>query len=249
MERLKTLIALIAFFLVFGPGCGVNAVNNGQKQDADGQKASQAFVDHLEKHGTVIGTKNPKHYDIEAKPFGSSTWLVYAKFKREAPSSTAIYIADKDGVREATLQNLVYAHAREFAVSSDEKDHRKLIESIVKIHSSNIHQHSAVMISSTKDIPGYHDPANGTLGNRSSRPLDADFRDVVRQSWRQEVSTRGDLYYIVYTYNQMGGFVSRYKFHFNATARDPNEKFHQWRIYTADHIIIGKNVGCTKGRK
>jgi hypothetical protein len=248
MERLIGIVVVFALFLVFAAGCGEKAVNNGQKQEDDAQKARQAFVDHLEKDGTAVGTKNPKDYDIEMKPLGSSTWLVFATFKKRAPGSTVIYIADKKGVRAATLQNLVYAHASEFAVSSNENDHRKIIESIVKIHSSNTHRHSAIMISSTKDIPGYHDPDNGIHGNRHSRPLDADFRDVVRQSWKQEISTTGYLYYVVYSYNQMDGCVGRYKFQFNASERDAKGQFHLWRIYTADHIVIGTNVGDFRGR-
>ena len=44
MERLNFVIALLAFFLVLVPGCSWKAVNNGQKEDPDGQKAIQAFV-------------------------------------------------------------------------------------------------------------------------------------------------------------------------------------------------------------
>ncbi|MCI0377520.1 MAG: hypothetical protein L0215_07935, partial [Gemmataceae bacterium] len=159
------------------------------------------------------------------------------------PSYTAIFIVDKEGVRKATLPDLAYAHAAEFPVSSDEKDHRKIIESIVFIHSAQADGVPARIISSTADIPGYKSE------NRFGRALDRDLEDVIRPSWKEERPKAGYLFYVVYSYNQMGGAVGRYKFQFNATARDDDGRFHQWRLYTAEHILLGTGIGDARWRK
>lgn len=240
----RQLHGLLLLFLMCGGGCtDGDAVKTPDYQVTDSRTARAAFVDHLSKHGTEIGTKTPSDYDIKVKPFGESTWLVDAAFKGETPTSRATYIVDQKNVHEATLRNLVYAHASKFPASSDEKKHREIIESIVEIHSSHGHGHPATLISSTKDIPGYEGVKKGIQGNRIGGPLDADLQSVVRPSWKEEWPTSGYLFYVVYTYNRLGGVVSRYKFQFNATSRDENEKFHQWRIYAVDHIILGRMVG------
>lgn len=215
----------------------------------DAQSARTAFVEYLSSHGKVFGWKSAADLaNIEVEIFGSSTWLVHATDKTQ-PSSTFTFIADGDGVREATLQNLIYAHTREFPASSDEKDHRKVIDSLIKLHSSQKHRHRAILISSTKDIPGYHDPDNGVVGRTGSWPLDPDLRNAVRPSWKEERPTMNALFYVVYTYNQMGGVVSRYKLRFDATSRDANGRLSEWRFSGADHIVLGKDIGNWTGRK
>lgn len=244
-----------AFLLLacFG-GCSAGS-NSGQPAKepptkvVDSRTARAAFHEYLAKGGSQFGWKSAADLaKIEVEQFGTSIWLVRATDKT-APSSTYILIADGDGVREATLQNLVYAHVREFPGSSKETDHRKIIESVVKLHSSQKHQHPATLISSTKDIPGYNDPDKGIIGRPGSWPLDRDMQVVVRPLWKEERPTIGYLFYVVYSYNQMGGVVSRYKFQFSDMSREKNKELREWRFSGADHIVLGTVIGNWSARK
>jgi len=228
------------FFLAFGGGC---ADGRAKIQVTNNQAVRKAFVDYLSNHGTEVGTKSASDYDIELKPFRQSTWLVYAAYKRDPLGRTPIYLVSEDGIRKATLKNLVYAHAREFPVSSDGKVHREIIESIIEISSSDGFRPPATIISSTRDIPGYDEVKKGRHGNRVGGPLDADLQSVIRPSWKDEWPTSGNLFYVVYTYKTLGGVVSRYKFQFCASSRDENMKFNQWRICNVEHLVLGKSVG------
>ena len=219
-----------------------SAAPYGPMNATNSQSVRALVLDYLAKHGSEMGTRVPADYEIDVQQFGKSTWLVYAKRKNLAPDSTTLFIADKNGVREGSLQNLVYAHAAEFPESADEKDHRKIIESIVKLFSSRGHGRAATIISSTNEILGYgrsnHEPGRDQDDGR----LDPDLERVVRPSWKEQRPSAGSLFYVLYTYNQIGGELSRYKFHFKATSRDANNSPNRWRVYTAQQITLGTRL-------
>lgn len=236
---------LLLVLLLFCAGCSdTKTVKASSNAVADAKTAREAFSDHLAKHGSDVGTISSAEYEIKVELFCDSIWLVSAKYKKDPEGRAVVYIVDGNGVRKATLQNLIYAHAKKFPASSDEKDHRSALGSVIRLHSSHDHRGPVNVISSTHDIPGYNIIMKGMDGNRIGGPLDVDLEKVIRPAWKQERRSGEDLFYIVYTYNQVGGVVSRYKFQFHTTpSRDSKGSFNQWRIYAADHIVLGTMVG------
>jgi hypothetical protein len=209
----------------------------------DAKTARAMVIDYLAEYGTEIGSKRPADYDLEAKLFTDSIWLVHAIFKKEMIGASSLFLVDRHGVRPATPQNLAVAHQQKFGASDSEDYHRKVIESIIHLHSSQGGRFPATLISNTSEIPGYDQIPTGATGARIGGPLDTDLEPVIRPLWKEEWPTSGYLFYVAYTYNPLGGTVSRYKFQFNATARDANGGFSRWKIYSAEHIVLGRMVG------
>jgi len=184
--------------------------------------ARRALGRYLAVKGSRAGSRKLSDFDVRVEPLGKSTWVIYAKYKHASPRFTHLYLADTEGVRPATLQNLEYAHRREFPRSFDKKTHERIMDSMIRLHTSAPHGRPAKIIASTRDIPGY-----------DNKPLDADLEGVIRSPWSFK-NEQGDILYVVCTYNRECGIVCRYKFGFRSGGVG---------LYRTEHVELGRRIG------
>jgi len=108
------------------------------------------------------------------------------------------YLVTLEGeITSLSLESSVVAYCAEGIKASNDDDRQKIARSLIELDNPG-----AVLIKSPDDIPGY-----------KKRPLDRDLEGAVRSPWTY-TDRRGTLYWITYTYTQLGGRVDRYKFRF-----------------------------------
>jgi len=173
------------------------------------KKAKSLFVQHLKSIG-----KTPEEFAFNTKPFGKSTWLIDCYTKGLEPALPWRHVMNSRGrVKELTMDSMNVVFLNEYGVSPEEKDRKKLVEAFTTLHSGE----RVSIISRTSDIPSY-----------AKAPLDADIADAVRASF-----SFGKLTTVVYTYQQIGGIVRRYRFTFdNGTA-----------FRNAECSVVGRKIG------
>jgi hypothetical protein len=159
-------------------------------------------------------SKTPEAFAFNLRPFGKSTWLIDCYTKDEEPSISWRHVMNSRGeVKELTMDSLNIVFLNEYGASPEEKERKKLIEDFTTLHSGE----RVSVINKTADIPGY-----------AKAPLDADIADAVRAPF-----SFGKLTTVVYTYQQIGGIVRRYRFTF-----DNGTTFRK-----AECAIVGRNIG------
>ena len=97
-------------------------------------------------------------------------------------------------VKTLTMDSMNVVFLNEYSSSPQEKDRKQLIDDFTKLHSGE----HIIIINKTSDIPGY-----------DKAPLDPDIADAVRAPFSFDKLTT-----VVYTYQQIGGIVRRYRFAF-----------------------------------
>ena len=173
------------------------------------KKARSLFVQHLK----FIG-KPPGELAFSLKPFGSSTWLIDCYTKDEEPSIPWRHVMNSRGeVKELTMDSLNIVFLNEYPPSLDDDARKKLIADFSELHSAE----RVSIITKTSDIPGY-----------DKAPLDKDIADALRAPF-----SFGKLTTVVYTYQQIGGIVRRYRFSLeNGT-----------RLKRVECAIVGRDIG------
>jgi len=153
-------------------------------------RAGSLFSEYLKRNG-----EPPDDFTFNLSPFGKTTWIVSCYLKGLHPAIPSRYVMNARGeVRELTLDSMNVVFMNEYPSSPEKEDRDKLIKAFTKLHTGE----TVAIISETSDIPGY-DKAS----------LDADIADAVRSPF-----SSGNLTTVVYTYQQVGGIVSRYRFVF-----------------------------------
>jgi len=160
-------------------------------------------------------------YGLRIECYKNVGWLVYSRYLRMGHGG-ALYIGDKDGFRPATLNNLYYLVRAAYPVKLKQEQHREVMSEIVRLYTSADGQAPAKIISSVSEIPGYE-----------KQSLEADLKEVVRPSWSYTNQKRSRLVYVLYTYRELGGVVSRYRFVFYG-----GETF-----YGAECFDLGRDIG------
>jgi hypothetical protein len=172
-------------------------------------KARSLFAEYLKKVD-----KSPNKYSFSLKPFGKSTWIIDCLNTAEDPSRPWRHIMNSRGeVTELTIDSMNVVFLNEYSVLPEESDRKKLIDDFTTQHSGD----PVNIIAKTSDIPGY-----------DKAPLDADIADAVRAPF-----SFGKLTTVVYTYRQVGGIVSRYRFQFNNGTS----------FKKAECVVVGKGIG------
>jgi hypothetical protein len=160
---------------------------------------------------------DPKLVTIKTGMFGKRARIFYATIKDESPSAEYMFIMDNDTgfIGEGNLSGLVRLCNVTYPPSTNPADHKKIIYTIISLTPI-----SPKIISSIRDIPEYE-----------KSKIDPDLESAVRQlySWEDKV---GRLVYVVYTYQEIGGIVSRYRFRF-----DKDGKFSEWTSVELCHGI------------
>ena len=119
----------------------------------------------------------------------------------------------KGRVEELNAGSLNVVFLNEYPATPKKKDREKLIDDFTKLHAGE----SISIISTASDIPGYE-----------KAPLDADIADALRAPFDS-----GKLTTVVYTYQQIGGIVRRYRFTFQG-----GERFSR-----AECAVVGRGIG------
>jgi hypothetical protein len=173
------------------------------------KKARHLFAQHLKSI-----SKAPEAFAFNLKSFGKSTWLIDCYSKDEEPSISWRHVMNSRGeVKELTMDSMNIVFLNEYGASLEEKERKKLIKDFTALHSGE----RVSIINETADIPGY-----------AKAPLDADIADAVRAPF-----SFGKLTTVVYTYQQIGGIVRRYRFTFeNGTT-----------FKRAECAVVGRAVG------
>lgn len=177
----------------------------------DDATALSLFANYLERSAARVA-----NYKISLALFGENTrvFSVWEKaFSNPAPS---VYIMDGLGkIRVASLESWKLAHQDEYPSSGKKDVHQKLTRSFVGLHGRGR------IVSRLDDIPGIR-----------KRPLDKDLQPVIRSLWSQ-TDEKGNLFYVTYTYSQIGGVLRRYKFTFDKGTR----------FRDVNCIVLGRGVG------
>ena len=134
-----------------------------------------------------------------------------------SPAIPSRYLVRRDGtVDPVTLESVVAAYLTEYVSSRTESERESIVKSLIQIDKGGR------IISSLSDIPEYE-----------KSPLDIDLVDTVREP-RTHVDKEGTALWILYTYQQNGGRVYRYKVRF----------FNGKELgYPVDKLELGSNIG------
>jgi hypothetical protein len=182
----------------------------GELTRIDEGKAKSLFVEYLKATGKTEKAINT----ISLTPFGRSTWVIHCYANGLEPQHSWRHVMNSRGeVMELTLDSMNVVFRNEYPSSPQENDRKTLIEAFTKLHSGE----SVSIISRLSDIPGY-----------DKTPLDPDIAPAVRGPF-----SFGKLTTVVYTYQQIGGIVRRYRFAF-----DDGATFRK-----AECIIVGHGIG------
>lgn len=242
MRQITGTVAIAAICLALGLLVGIRLGSGVQRQSdsppskpetirikvTDQATAVKAFEGYLRERGREWGSTELDAYDHKVEQFGKSTFLIHATRKLCPDGDTFIHIADSDGIRPATLNNLYEAHRREFPRTFDRDTHDKIIKSIIRLHSMQPENSPAAIISGTSDIPGY--------GNH---PLEPDLECAVRPRFSYE-DEQGDIFYVVYTYKRIAqGVVSRYRIGFLRKGVG---------LFSVQCIVLGGKIGDYESR-
>jgi hypothetical protein len=206
MKRMKTKQITYAVLAL----CMVATLANAKELNrVEEKKAKSLFVQHLKSIG-----KTPEELAFNTKPFGKSTWLIDCYTKGLKPALPWRHFMNSRGeVNELTMDSMNVVFLNEHGQSPEEEDRKKLIESFITLHSGE----RVSIINKATDIPGY-----------AKAPLDADIADAIRGPF-----SFGKLTTVVYTYQQIGGIVRRYRFSFeNGTVFKKSEC-----------AIVGREIG------
>ena len=172
-------------------------------------KARALMTKHLKRVG-----EPHEEWAIKLEPYGVSTWLVNCFPMREKPSLPWRHVMNSKGrVEELNADSLNVVFLNEYPATPKKEDRTKLIDDFTKLHAG---EHIKI-ITKAADIPG-HEKA----------PLDADIADAVRAPFDS-----GKLTTVVYTYQQIGGVVRRYRFTFQ-----DGERFSK-----AECAVVGRGIG------
>jgi len=175
----------------------------------DKTRARSLFSEYLKRNG-----EQPDGFTFNLSPFGKTTWIVSCYLKGLHPAIPSRYVMNARGeVRELTLDSMNVVFMNEYPNSPEKEDRDKLINEFIKLHTGE----TVVIISETSDIPGY-----------TKAPLDADIADAVRAPFNL-----GKMTTVVYTFQQVGGIVSRYRFVF-----ETGKTFRK-----AECAILGEDIG------
>jgi hypothetical protein len=160
---------------------------------------------------------DPKLVLIKTGMLGDRARIFYATIKNFFPRSELIFIMDNytGRINEGNLSGLVWLCNMIYPPSINPEDHKKIINTVIRLT-----PRSPKIISSIRDIPEYE-----------KSKIDPDLESAVRQlySWEDKV---GRLIYVVYTYQEIGGIVSRYRFRF-----DKDGKLSEWTSVELCHDI------------
>ncbi len=175
----------------------------------DEAKAKSLFTEYLKGSG-----RPTEEYAFNLKPFGNSTWLINCYTKHFSPALPWRHVMNSRGeIKEMTMDSLNVVFLNEYPSSPKEKDRDNLIQDFVKLHAGE----PVSVINKTSDIPGY-----------DKAPLDPDIAQAVRAPFSYD-----NLIAVVYTYQQIGGIVRRYRFQFeNGTT-----------FKRVECAVLGKDIG------
>ncbi|MGB2806810.1 MAG: hypothetical protein WBC22_03655 [Sedimentisphaerales bacterium] len=183
--------------------------------------ALQLMRNYIEFHNTKY--QLPEDYFISTAEFGKWTRFLYLTTKDPYHPYTLEFIMyNRDGgIYEKDLRTITWTCRREFPNSKDPLLHKIIIETFLRLHDKDQR-----IISGTENIPGY-DKAKLDLDlEKTVRPM---FSFVKRRGYGKE-----KLIYVVYTYEQDGGIVRRYRFPFkNKEVLDE----------TPTCVVIGQDIG------
>ncbi|MBN2053807.1 hypothetical protein JW905_02715 [bacterium] len=145
------------------------------------------------------GVKNASSLlDMDVQPFGARTKVVKVTFRGMMPVSITRWIVDAGhGARPVEISSLLYAFQTDYPCVRTEHDKVSLANLFVQL----IAVYHQEIIDSTNDIPGY-----------DNAPLDPDLAQSVRAPFHI-----GEKSYVLFTYQQIGGHVRRYRFTFRLT--------------------------------
>ena len=199
----RTILLVTAAFLAS------SSLHARQFTRVEEKKARLLFVEHLKGIG-----KSPQEHAFNLRPFGKSTWIISCFTKGIQPSLPWRHVMSSRGeIRELTMDSLNVVFLNEYPSSPGKKEQEQLIRDFVKLHAGE----RVSVIGKTSDIPGY-----------AKTPLDADIAEAVRAPF-----SFGELVTVVYTYQQIGGIVRRYRFTFeNGT-----------RFRKAECAVVGRAIG------
>jgi len=185
MQNLKrTFLVAAAIFLAFF------LARAAELKRIEEPKASSLFVEYLRSKGL-----SPADYAFNFKAFGKSTWIVSCYATGIKPSLPWRHVMNSRGeVHELTIDSLNGVFLNEYSALPEEKGRAGLIREFVKLHAGE----DVFIINSAADIPGYE-----------KAPLDPDVAGAVRAPF-----SFNNLITVVYTYQQIGGIVRRYRFQF-----------------------------------
>jgi hypothetical protein len=184
--------------------------------------ALQLMRNYVEFHN--IKYQLPEDYFISTAEFGKFTRFLYLTTKDPYHPFTHEFIMGNayGGIHEKSFETITWTCRREFPKSKDPHLHKIIIETFLRLDNKDQR-----IISSTAEIPKY-----------SKYKLDPDVEKTVRPMFsfvrRRRYEKENPLIYVVYTYEQHGGLVMRYRFPFkNKEVLDE----------TPTCAVIGQDIG------
>lgn len=168
----------------------VSVARAAELKRVEESKANSLFVEYLRSRGL-----SPDDYAFKLKAFGKATWIISCYATGMKPSLPWRHVMNSRGeVDELTMDSLNGVFLNEYSALPEEKDRTGLIQEFVKLHAGE----EVSIVNGAADIPGY-----------AKAPLDQDIAGAVRAPF-----SFSNLITVVYTYQQIGGIVRRYRFQF-----------------------------------
>jgi hypothetical protein len=161
----------------------------------DEAEAKQLFVSYLKKRG-----ESADDWSFGLQPFGDLTWIIHA-YRVDVPDPWPYrHIMNTRGdIDELSLGSLHEVFRLEYPSDLQEKDRQEIITQFITLSTGGEY----IILNEPSDIPGY-----------DKAKLDPDVAEIVRAPF-----SFGNLIVVVYTYEQIGGIVSRYRFTFEQGTR------------------------------
>jgi hypothetical protein len=162
-----------------------------QLKRVDETHAKKLFTEHLKKLD-----KRLEDYTYSFEPFRKSTWMISCIPRAmELGGVGWRHVMNSRGeIEELSIGSLNVVFMNEYPSSPEKTQQEELMRDFVSLHSGE----KTPVINGIVDIPGYE-----------KSKLDPDIEDALRAPFKF-----GNLVWVVYTYQQHGGIVRRYRFEF-----------------------------------
>jgi len=183
-------------------------------QELSPEQTLQLMRNYIELHDTKY--LSIEHYSITTRSYGTRSRFIYLTHKGIEPAIPRVFLMDSvyGGIHEKDLKSLTWLCQREFPEPKTETEKRSMLETFLRLH----HPRQRI-ISSLTDIPGH-----------AKRKLDSDLASTIRPMFLFEEKDE-EVVFIVFTYEQIGGIVRRYRFPFKNRLRLPT------------CIVLGSDIG------
>lgn len=166
----------------------------------DDSTSMQIMRNYMELYDYKFGDLNL--YCIDNYFFSNKTRIFHVYDCYTLPRSPNIYIMDNNvgTIQEKSLESLRHLCNTEFSPFLSEDSRKKIIEIFIKLYCEN-----SIIIHSINDIPGYY-----------KNKLDPDLEKTIRPIFKIQNNAKNDSYvYVIYTFEEIGGYIRRYRFEFN----------------------------------